>query len=266
MPNKTQFTILVVDDEEAVTASLCAFLKKNGFVAKGAHSALDAIRACRGGRIDLVMLDYHMPEVSGVELLEKLRVQFPKMPILMMSGTADMRTALELLGNHAFDFLKKPIEPSDLLNSINRALREAMAQPENDEPASARWHGSLAHGMAGDNDEISVLSLYRSLDENSERNFSQHVRKLQREDGLRQKIILNLANCRYINNVGLAHLLEFYKKLRSEGKSVVIAEVQDSVYRYLKMLGYTDYFPIVASQQQAIERLKTQRAPGDRCR
>src|SRR5689334_21948075 len=98
-------TILIVDDEPEVTTMFAKFLEKRGYDVKTAPNALEAVRICHKGGVDLILTDYQMPEVAGVELLREVRKTWPDIPVVLMSGQADMHTALTALREHAFDFL-----------------------------------------------------------------------------------------------------------------------------------------------------------------
>lgn len=84
--------ILIVDDEPEVRKSFAHFLGEHGYDPATAGNALEAIRLCRRGDVAAVVCDFHMPEMNGAELLKQLRADHPGVPVVMMSGVADMRT------------------------------------------------------------------------------------------------------------------------------------------------------------------------------
>lgn len=280
MLNAGQATILIVDDEPAVTRTFAAYLRKQGFQVLTAENALEAMRICKQQTVHLTITDHHMPEISGVELIGELKQAHPEMPVVLMSGGTDMRTALSALRAHAFDFLAKPVDSQDLLRTVQRGLQHAQelaasnrgeggdenSPTPNVDPPPGGWAGPLAHTHSPQQPDTSVLILYRSLDENAERNFALPLKRLMREGGLKRNVVLNFASVRYINNIGLNHLAEAYKRLTDEGHVVILTDLQDQVYRYLKMLGYIDYFQVTGTVNQAFSKFGSysgSRAGGD---
>jgi anti-anti-sigma factor len=268
MLSASHATILIVDDEPAVTKTFAAYLRKQGFQVLTAENALEAIRLCKQQTVHLTITDHHMPEISGVELIGELKQAHPEMPVVLMSGGTDMRTALSALRAHAFDFLAKPVDSQDLLRTVHRGLQHAEelasanhgedkddnAAIPNVEPPPGGWSGPIAHTHSPQFPDTSILLLYRSLDENAERNFALPLKRMMREGGIKRNVVLNLSSVRYINNIGLNHLAEAYKRLTAEGHSVILTDLQDQVYRYLKMLGYIDYFQVTGTVNQAFSK------------
>lgn len=276
MLSASHATILIVDDEPAVTKTFAAYLRKQGFQVLTAENALEAIRLCKQQTVHLTITDHHMPEISGVELIGELKQAHPEMPVVLMSGGTDMRTALSALRAHAFDFLAKPVDSQDLLRTVHRGLQHAQElaaanrgedpgenPPIPDvEPPPGGWAGPIAHTHSPQQPDTSVLIMYRSLDENAERNFALPLKRMMREGGLKRNIVLNLASVRYINNIGLNHLADAYKRLTDEGHVVILTDLQDQVYRYLKMLGYIDYFHVTGTVNQAFSKFNGSRTGG----
>lgn len=245
--------ILIVDDESDVTFLFSKFLQKKGYDTMVAGNALEALRVCRTANVDLILSDYSMPEMSGKDLLVELRRFNQEIPVILMSGRADMRTAVDAIQNDAFDFLAKPVDSSDLLQTLRRAF-ERREQMEDDERAvgATVYMGPIVHTVVDAAKEISVLQLNRSLDETAEKKFDAGIRKLLTENEIKRNCIVSLKHVRYINNVGLTFLLDLFKKLQAAGRSVRLTDLQDSVHRYLSPLGYLDYFQYFSTQMGAI--------------
>jgi two-component system response regulator MprA len=117
--------ILVVDDDPAVRAAILRALERKGHEVRVATTGLEGARMWRDAGADLVVLDVHMPEMDGIELLVQLRTLSPTVPILMVSGGAQsqdyglLRDA-RLLGATAE--LAKPFSLPDLYAAVDRLL------------------------------------------------------------------------------------------------------------------------------------------------
>jgi DNA-binding NtrC family response regulator len=118
-PDRTK-TILLVDDDRAIVDFVCDILANKGYNVRIANSAEEAIRSSKeyGGEIDLLLSDFQMPKMSGVELAVELTRTRPKLKVLLMSGFPDGMLVL----NEGWHFLTKPFIPSQLLALITGLL------------------------------------------------------------------------------------------------------------------------------------------------
>ena len=117
--------VLVVDDNPAVRGSIQRALQRRGYEVALASTRLEGARAWRETAADLVILDVHMPEMDGIELLVQLRALHATVPILMVSGGADTRKlgllrSSQLLGATAE--LAKPFTLTELYAAVDRLL------------------------------------------------------------------------------------------------------------------------------------------------
>jgi CheY-like chemotaxis protein len=112
--------VLVVDDEQLITDTLCEILKENGFDATGAYSGPDAISAARKLRPDIVLTDVLMPKMSGVELGIHLRTEFPGIKVVLISGQAATSAIIRRAQaeGYFFELLPKPIHPDELISRL----------------------------------------------------------------------------------------------------------------------------------------------------
>jgi len=253
MGNKVQ--ILVVDDEKAVRAMFEKYLTMKNFDVVLAANALEALRIQRRQSPDLVLTDYDMPEMNGVDLMKELHLLAPGLPVIMMSGAADMRTATDALRDEAFDFLTKPVDSDDLIKTIRLAL-ERKAAAENPDPVEiGRIIGPVYASRLPDFPTIAVLAFNRPLDEHGQRAYESAINQLENEGDPLRKIVVVMRNVMYINNVGLNFLLDTFKRWQSQHRQVVFAQLSDPVFRYLRTLGYLDFFPVMPTVTEAVESL-----------
>ena len=117
-----QDTVFVVDDDEGIREGLGLLLETVGQRYESYSSAiefLDAYDASKGG---CLVLDIRMPQMSGLELQEKLNEQGSLLPIIFITGHGDIQMAVEAMRRGALDFIRKPFREQDLLDRINEAL------------------------------------------------------------------------------------------------------------------------------------------------
>jgi len=119
-------TLLVVDDDLMVRDMEAQVLRLQGYTVLEAQGAAEALRLAReAAAIHLLITDFSMPEVDGIELTRQFRLVHPKTPVLMVSGSfPSIQDRADGLGR--FEFLAKPFQYDELLHKV-RALRDAAA-------------------------------------------------------------------------------------------------------------------------------------------
>ncbi len=116
-------TILVVDDEPNLRRVLSAVLARDGHNVLVADGGRDAVRKAKAERkLDLLITDYLMPDMNGLEVLEAVRKQHPGLRALIISGHGTVRSAVEAMRLGAFDFITKPFDVEQVRNAVDRAL------------------------------------------------------------------------------------------------------------------------------------------------
>src|SRR5205809_1026555 len=137
-------TILVVDDEENIRHTLRGVLADEGFEVLEAPDGRRALELLRHAAPRLAIVDVWMPEMDGIELVERMRNQAPGVPIIVISGHGTIETAVRVIRLGAFDFLEKPFPLDALLGVIGRALGTNAAAAETAALAAAGPAPSLA--------------------------------------------------------------------------------------------------------------------------
>jgi DNA-binding NarL/FixJ family response regulator len=115
-------SILIVDDEESIRVSLEGILKKRYYVSS-AKNSLIALEMLHNDRYDLVLTDIRMDDISGIELLKRIKASLPAIPVLLMTGYSSLDTAIEAIRLGASDYLIKPYTKKAVFLSINRCLK-----------------------------------------------------------------------------------------------------------------------------------------------
>jgi DNA-binding NtrC family response regulator len=119
---KKDFSILVVDDEETFRYMLSTLISGAGYQVDTAQDGVAAINAVQTKLYDVVLCDVKMPKVDGMEVLKFVKTNYPNTEVVMLTGTADVKIAVECMKVGAYDHILKPTTSDDLLTTIERAL------------------------------------------------------------------------------------------------------------------------------------------------
>jgi DNA-binding response OmpR family regulator len=117
--------VLLVDDEQAITANLAPFLERSGFSVAVAADGQEALRQVSSFRPDLIVLDVLMPRMDGRELLRRLRQQDDWTPVILLTQVGESTERAMALEEGADDYLNKPFDPHELVARIRAVLRRA---------------------------------------------------------------------------------------------------------------------------------------------
>jgi DNA-binding NtrC family response regulator len=117
-------SILVVDDEDALRTVLSSELTNEGYEVRSASDGDEAIGELQKGAFDLVLLDIKMPRLNGFEVLKFIKEHHQTSKVVMLTGFADLKNAIESKKLGADDFVSKPYDLVDLLTTIERVLSE----------------------------------------------------------------------------------------------------------------------------------------------
>ena len=122
--------ILVVDDEESIRLTLATFLSNAGYGVETAEDVPTALKRLKDGKFDVVISDIVMPRATGVELLQTIRRESPKVQVIMMTGQPTVETAAATVRAGAFDYLVKPVPKDAMLRCAANAAKLKAADDE----------------------------------------------------------------------------------------------------------------------------------------
>ncbi len=117
-------TVLVVDDERDVLTVTAKMLSAENFRTLSAANGQEAIEKVRDGAPDVVILDYMMPGMNGLDVLKEIKKLSPDTPVVIVTGRGDENTAADSIKLGAFDYVAKPFGKEKLVGVIKRALHE----------------------------------------------------------------------------------------------------------------------------------------------
>ncbi len=123
--------ILIVDDEAGVRASLGGVLRDEGYSVDTAESGEAALEQVRERAYDVILLDIWLPGMDGLVALEQLVARVPDVPIVMISGHANIESAVRATRLGAFDFIEKPLSLDKTMLVVRNALRQRQLEVEN---------------------------------------------------------------------------------------------------------------------------------------
>lgn len=116
--------ILVVEDDLTFCRILEGFLTKQGFTVTVAHQGAQGLQLFGSRNFDLVLLDYRLPDTTGMDLLVEMKKISPATQVVIMTGFSDIRTAVKAMQMGAFEYITKPVNPDELLMIVQQALKK----------------------------------------------------------------------------------------------------------------------------------------------
>lgn len=124
--------ILLIDDEINIGQLLSKFLTKNGYSVSIATSGAKATEIIQNEFFDLVLCDFRLEDTDGKEMLQIIKSKHPKTLVIIITGYSDVKMAVELIKNGAYDYITKPLYPDEILVTIQKALNFADSIKEPD--------------------------------------------------------------------------------------------------------------------------------------
>jgi DNA-binding response OmpR family regulator len=116
--------VLIIDDEDGLRHTLMRVIKLAGCEISGAADGPQALNLVSTTPLDLVYLDIHLPSMSGLEVLQKIRASHPDLPVILFTAHASLQSAVEAIRLGAADYLVKPIDPEVFVARTRVILEE----------------------------------------------------------------------------------------------------------------------------------------------
>ena len=120
MTKTTPCIVQIVDDDAADTKHLQSILATSGYVVRSCGDCDTFLAEAAGLPQCVVVLDLRMPGMGGLELLRRLGTARPDLPVVMVSGRGDIRSAVKAIKAGACDFLEKPVDPEELVEVVRQ--------------------------------------------------------------------------------------------------------------------------------------------------
>jgi len=148
---KLDIRILIVDDDINVCSVISKFLHSNGYSSLEARSGEEALRIMKTEVFDIAFLDINMPGMNGIELLKRIKDEYPEIEVIMITGVGTIDTAVEAMKLGAYDYIQKPRILDHLLSLIDRIIEKRELLLENVyrvNELSKRYHFSNIVGQS----------------------------------------------------------------------------------------------------------------------
>ena len=129
--NNSSFTIQIFEDEEVQRESLARFLKKQGYQVLTAERPSAGLSVLSQQPVDLVLTDFKMPELSGLEVVKAVKKINPETDVIVITAYSTVEDAVEVMKSGAYDYLTKPISLTELLHLIHNVQEKKILIAEN---------------------------------------------------------------------------------------------------------------------------------------
>ena len=137
-PQKHKARILIVDDEADIRNALVRILRLEGYHAEEVESGQAALDTLQRYTYDLIVLDMHMPGMSGLEVMQYVREHYPEIYIIILTGQATLESAIVATkSDNVIDYLLKPANNEEFVNTIEIALKKRIESQRQQKLASA---------------------------------------------------------------------------------------------------------------------------------
>ena len=148
--------ILIIEDESAIRRVLKRIIADENklYEVDEAEDGLQGIEIVKSKDYDLILCDIKMPKMDGVEVLEKMKILKPEIPVIMISGHGDLDTAVQTMRLGAYDYISKPPDLNRLLNAVRNALDQKQLIVEN---KILRKKVNKKYEMIGESDPINHI-------------------------------------------------------------------------------------------------------------
>jgi len=114
--------ILVIDDDRDICLLLNRFLSRRGYEVTEMYTGKKALAYLESAQPDLIMCDYRLEDMDASALLPGIKARYPQMPVIIITGYSDMRTAVRVMKMGAYDYITKPLLPDEIIFTIQQAI------------------------------------------------------------------------------------------------------------------------------------------------
>jgi CheY-like chemotaxis protein len=155
--------ILWVDDEIDLLKPHILFLQQKDYDVTTTNNGTDAIDLVRSQPFDIVFLDEQMPGLSGIETLEQMKIDYPNLPIVMITKSEEETIMEEAIGSNIADYLIKPVNPKQILLSLKKNLENKKLMSEKTTSQYQQAFSRLGMEISGGLDHIEWVNIYKRL-------------------------------------------------------------------------------------------------------
>ena len=125
-----KISILIIDDDPNLRKTLSDILRARGYETQAAGDGTEGLALLKQHAVHLALVDLRLPDISGLEVLEKIKANQPSIEAIILTGNATLDSAIEATNRGAFSYLQKPYDIDQLLLHIRRAIEKQQAAAE----------------------------------------------------------------------------------------------------------------------------------------
>ena len=125
------FKVLVAEDEDITLRNIIEALEEGGFNVQGARNGVEALKKLDAEHFDVLITDIKMPEMSGIELLEKTKEKYPDIKVIITTGFGSISSAIEAIKKGASDYITKPFDLDELTMKVTKINEEERLKKDN---------------------------------------------------------------------------------------------------------------------------------------
>lgn len=131
--------ILIIDDDPTICIMLQSLLNKKGFETDIAFSANEGLKKLSVLKPNLVLSDFRLPDINGLDLLKQIKGLHPQMPVIIMTSYAEIRTAVSAIKLGAYEYVTKPLNPEEILMLIHSAIEKSNSDQKADKSKTVEF-------------------------------------------------------------------------------------------------------------------------------
>lgn len=161
--------ILIIDDDMDMCSLLSRFLQRKGYETDAAHSGAKGIAKVKEQKFDVVLCDFRLGDKEGREVLHEIKSFNPQIIVIIITGYSDIKTAVDVIKQGAFDYITKPLIPDEVLNVISKALNQSADKPAAPSTAEASSPVKKKSSISSDREFLvgqspATRELYRQIE------------------------------------------------------------------------------------------------------
>jgi two-component system, NtrC family, response regulator HydG len=117
-------SVLLIEDDLTFSRILEGFLNKHGYQVTAVHNGKDGLKTFQQKTFSVVLLDYRLPDMTGMDILVEMKKTTPETPVIIMTSFSDIRTAVKAIKLGALEYITKPVNPDELLMLVKEAIKK----------------------------------------------------------------------------------------------------------------------------------------------
>jgi len=122
--------IIIIDDDQNLRKTLGDILRAMGYETAAAANGMEGLALMRINPVNIALIDIGLPDISGVEVMKRIKADYPSTEVIILTGNATLDSAIEAANSGAFSYLTKPYEIVQLMLNIKRALEKLQAKED----------------------------------------------------------------------------------------------------------------------------------------